>query len=305
MSKIFVGFLIILAVVVFAYVLIPDVKTVNSSIYIHTNYNNVLRSLQEKDKWEKWWNENPINELKYESSNFLLANSFLNIAEISIQEEDSAAKSLITVLQLNRDSSIVEWKYNFRAAEASKNKFTRYFRSKDLKKHFEQKLNDLKTFVENPVNIYGLNIKQEKVKNSSLVSIRTILKAYPSTEEIYTLVDQLKEYIQESGAEQMDYPMMHVMQVKEGYEIMVAIPVNKNLPAKGNIQPKRMVLGNILVAEVSGGNERVRKGLMEFDKYINDYSKTSPAIPFASLVTDRRQEPDTSKWLTKLYYPVF
>jgi hypothetical protein len=29
------------------------------------------------------------------------------------------------------------------------------------------------------------------------------------------------------------------------------------------------------------------------------------AIPYQSLVTDRMKEPDTMKWLTRLYVPVF
>jgi hypothetical protein len=305
MRKIIIVFFILLAVIAMAYALIPDVQKINSNIYVKTNYNNVTRSLHEKHMWEQWWNKHQNNDLIYEESNFAMQNSFLNIAEVNIKEDNSSGTSLISVLQLNRDSSIVEWKYNLPATEAYNNKIKRYFNSKEIKKQFDQKLQDLKSFVENPVNIYGLNIQQEKVKDSSLISIRTTLNSYPSTEDIYKLADQLNEYIQESGAQQTDHPMLHVLQVNDRYEMMVAIPVNKNLPAKGNIQPKRMVLGNILVAEVRGGNETVKKGLKEFDNYVNDYGKTSPAIPFASLVTDRRQERDTSKWLTKLYYPVF
>ncbi|MGI8597732.1 MAG: hypothetical protein ACR2KB_00620 [Chitinophagaceae bacterium] len=305
MRKIIIGILILLAVVVIVYAFIPAVDKINSNIYIKSNYNNVTRSLHEKHMWEQWWNEHHINDLIYEESNFALQNSFLNIAEVNIKESNSSGTSLITVLQLNRDSSIVEWKYNIPSSEAYNNKIKKYFRSKEIKKQFEQKLQDLKKFIENPVNIYGLNIQQEKVKDSSLISIRTTLTAYPATEDIYNLVAQLSEYIKESGAKETDYPMLHVMQSNGRYEIMVAIPVNKNLPAKGNIQPKRMVLGNILVAEVRGGDETVRKGLMEFDNYVNDYGKTSPAIPFASLITDRRKESDTSKWITRLNYPVF
>ncbi|MDQ3551061.1 MAG: hypothetical protein M3413_06010 [Bacteroidota bacterium] len=305
MRKIIIGIFILLAVVVIVYAFIPAVDKINSNIYINSNYNNVTRSLHEKHMWEQWWNEHHINDLIYEESNFALQNSFLNIAEVNIKESNSSGTSLITVLQLNRDSSIVEWKYNIPSSEAYNNKIKKYFRSKEIKKQFEQKLQDLKKFVENPVNIYGLNIQQEKVKDSSLISIRTTLTAYPATEDIYNLVDQLSEYIQESGAKETDYPMLHVMQSNGRYEIMVAIPVNKNLPAKGNIQPKRMVLGNILVAEVRGGDETVRKGLTEFDNYVTDYGKNSPAIPFASIITDRRKESDTSKWITRLNYPVF
>jgi hypothetical protein len=39
--------------------------------------------------------------------------------------------------------------------------------------------------------------------------------------------------------------------------------------------------------------------------YVEDNKKTSPAIPYQSLITNRLTETDTTKWVTKLYYPVF
>jgi hypothetical protein len=38
--------------------------------------------------------------------------------------------------------------------------------------------------------------------------------------------------------------------------------------------------------------------------YISDHERVPPAIPFLSLVTNRMLEPDSSKWITLIYYPV-
>jgi hypothetical protein len=65
-----------------------------------------------------------------------------------------------------------------------------------------------------------------------------------------------------------------------------------------------MVPGKILVAEVKGGEQRVREAAANLQNYVDDYKLKSPAIPFESLVTDRTKETDTSKWITKLYYPI-
>ena len=85
---------------------------------------------------------------------------------------------------------------------------------------------------------------------------------------------------------------------------MVAIPVNKVLPDAGEIQMKRMIPGNILVTEIRGGEATIDAAFDTFDKLITDYRKTSPAIPFQLLITNRQVVRDTSKWITKLYYPV-
>jgi hypothetical protein len=40
------------------------------------------------------------------------------------------------------------------------------------------------------------------------------------------------------------------------------------------------------------------------NNYISDYGRTIVAIPFASLITDRRLEPDSAKWVTRIYWPL-
>ena len=86
---------------------------------------------------------------------------------------------------------------------------------------------------------------------------------------------------------------------------MVAIPVSKSIPTNNNFLFKRMVPGKILVTEVKGGTYTTGEALKQLEIYRSDNHLRSPAIPFESLVTDRSREPDTSKWVTKIYYPVF
>jgi hypothetical protein len=66
-----------------------------------------------------------------------------------------------------------------------------------------------------------------------------------------------------------------------------------------------MIPGKILVTEVKGGNYTTGEALKQLDIYLDDNHLSSPAIPFESLVTDRSQETDTAKWVTKIYYPIY
>jgi hypothetical protein len=65
-----------------------------------------------------------------------------------------------------------------------------------------------------------------------------------------------------------------------------------------------MILGYILVGEVKGGMVTVAAAEKRMADYAFDHQKTAPAIPFQSLITDRMQEKDTGKWITRIYYPV-
>jgi hypothetical protein len=101
-------------------------------------------------------------------------------------------------------------------------------------------------------------------------------------------------------------PMLNVHTTDSiNYLTRVAIPIDKRLPSVKNIEHKWMMGGGkILVAEVRGGPSSINNALRQMENYIHDYGRTVPAIPFQSLVTDRLNLPDTTKWITKIYYPV-
>ena len=64
-------------------------------------------------------------------------------------------------------------------------------------------------------------------------------------------------------------------------------------------------MANALGIEAHILNEsEIQKAYDQIQHYISDHNRVAPAISFESLVTDRRQEPDSSKWVTRIYYPV-
>jgi len=66
----------------------------------------------------------------------------------------------------------------------------------------------------------------------------------------------------------------------------------------------RLVPGKYLTTEVTGGPGSVAAALSGLKDYIRDYQRTIMAIPFQSLVTDRMQVTDTTRWVTRIYYPI-
>ncbi|HCL84759.1 MAG TPA: hypothetical protein DIC22_12330, partial [Chitinophagaceae bacterium] len=72
----------------------------------------------------------------------------------------------------------------------------------------------------------------------------------------------------------------------------------------GKVFYRRMVPGNFLCAEVKGGPFTVNEAVKQLDFFLQDHNKTQIAIPFQQLITNRLSEPDTSKWITRVYLPV-
>ena len=166
-------------------------------------------------------------------------------------------------------------------------------------------LQSMKGYVSNEENVYGMKIKRTWVKDTVVVSTEFSSNEIPTTSMIYDKIDGIKGYIASKHALQTDPPMINTTRGNRKYLTKVAIPVNKSIPDNKTYSVKYLVPGRILEAEVTGGSSRASEAMFQLEEYVIDNHYSSPAIPFQCLVTDRREQPDTSKWITKVYYPIF
>ena len=155
-------------------------------------------------------------------------------------------------------------------------------------------------------NLYDLDIRREIVDDSTMISTFDSTIGYPSTEKIYSLIDKLRAYISSQQAQATDSPMLNIFSKdNRTFFTRVAFPTNKTLPSKGDIVFRKMLYGgNILTALVKGAPNKADSAIVAIENYLSDYELTSPAIPFYSLVTNRLAEKDSTKWTSKIYYPV-
>ena len=167
-------------------------------------------------------------------------------------------------------------------------------------------MQDIKKFFDEEKNVYGFSAAVQKVTDEFLISVKQPLNHYPSMKEVYDIINEIKTYISRQDGKEKNPPMINVYQeAPDTYQLMVAIPTTDKIPAEGKFLFRQMVMGNILVGEVKGGIYSIKKAETEMSNYITDHHKSSPAMPYQSLITNRVAESDTAKWITKLYYPVY
>lgn len=298
------------------YLFIPSKIRFTKIALIKTNQNIANRHLNDETNWKKWWpvaKQDSLSVAKvndkemytYKSHSYSIDKKFINATSISIKNGYPPLNSNIHVVPLKDDSVLIEWKGEMPASSNPVKKIRYYLWAKKVHSEMADILKNLKNFLENKEKIYGINIRQIKVTDTILVATQYASNTYPSTTTIYDLIKKLKEYISSNGATETNYPMLHVTADSGLYETMIAIPVNKVISGNNNFLYKRMVPGKILVTEVKGGTYTTTQALKQLETYINDNQLRSPAIPFESLITDRYKEADTSKWVTKIYYPIF
>jgi hypothetical protein len=155
--------------------------------------------------------------------------------------------------------------------------------------------------------VYGFHIEHKKVTDATLLSLRRRFDHVPGTEEINQMVSEVRKQIKMQGAKETNLPMLNVYTSEDGgIEAMTAIATDREINGDAPFSLKRMLPGgNILVAEVKGGPQRIRACQEAVDAYVKDHRILSPAMPFQRMISDRQRETDTAKWITTINYPIF
>lgn len=302
-----------LFVIVVIYLFIPSRINFSKVIYIQHNVNSTNRIIYDESNWSKWWpgfnNDNLIKGLNngtYRNKNYsyTINRKMPEGLNIMVENNNRSVLTFMHVIAINTDSVAIEWKGEIAVTYNPIKKISNYIFAKGIQSNMAEIVNSAKLFLESYEKVYGLEIVQQKVKDTLLLSTRIDYDLYPGTETIYQLIDSLKQYISFNNARENNYPMLNITKDNKVFKTMIAIPINKAVPENEKYILKRMVPGKILVAEVKGGAYSTRKALMQIETYMIDHHLLSPALPFESLVVDRSKEPDTAKWVTKIFYPV-
>ncbi len=291
--------------------LLPSKSNITLSVKVNAPVACLQRVLSNKNYSAKWL---PKETKQLNSNKFLLDGcSFTFISDyfqnnsITVKHKNINSTSIIYFTS-NRDSSLANLNFIF---ASNKNPFTKisdYFTYKHVEQTTQKILNSLQLFLSKNENVYGVEMKKAILTDSTLIAIKSTSLSYPTLLEIYKNIEILKTYTYSSGAVNTNPPMLNIYKDGEnGYAFMVALPINKRLKNSGNIISKSMLAGgNILQSgEIKGGFYTVENFLKELENFKADVNGISPAIPYQSLITDRSKESDTSKWITKLYYPIF
>ena len=309
MKKLLLPLFIFFALLITGYYLFFPAKIhFKKTMYAQTAPNSAVKYLLNEKNWHTWWpvSIKSTNDSIFPFKDFEYAVNWKMISgdSILIKSKDGFVRSLINVLPISKDSVGFQWEGEAQSEAIFFNRIHNYYTQKKLQSNADAIFNALKNHLENDEKVYGIKIERRMVVDTLLISTKKIFAAYPTVEQVYELVNDLKKYIILNAALQTNPPMLHVVQDSNVFKTMVAIPINKTLQNTERFIIKKMVAGKILISEIKGGSGNAESGIKILESYMDDYHLTSPAISFQSLVTDRQVEKDSSKWITKIYYPI-
>ena len=289
---------IVLVSVAAIYIFIPSTLNLSAIAYTHCSPSAAYRVLSNEGAWDNWRRMAP---------HCTITKKMYNSLEIDVASSvEQPILSKFDLLPLSSDSLILHWQSSLPGGSDPFTRLLQYRKAVSLKKEMSSKLARIAGYLADTKNVYGYTIQRASTIDTLLVTTKTALSYYPLTPDIYRLIDALKNYTAMQGATQTGPPIMNVMQLDEhSFQLMVALPTDRRLPGNKDIFFRKMVPGAFMVGDVTGGDQSVVHALQQMHLYFDDYKKTSMAIPFAALITDRTKEPDTSRWRTRIYAPVY
>lgn len=296
----------ILFLALYLYVLLQ--RPLSKTILANTNSNSLIRFLSDEQKTAKWWNTYSKSDAQRTITHARFLRYYSeNTINVQLAAGSRAINSEMRILPAGTDSSFIRWQVVAAPTKNPIRKIREFFLYKAIGKNMQKILLNMKTYTAKSENIYDLVIERRRVTDTLVVVTGSVLEKYPTTSYIYDQIARLRRYLQLHHVKEKSFPMLHVHKTSEGlFETDVGLPVDKMIDDSGKtFVMQRMIPGDILVAECTGGPAHIEKALAEMENYMLDYQKNSPAIPFELMVTDRLKQPDTSKWISYIYYPVY
>lgn len=304
--------IVLVLAILSTYIFIPANLKIAAVNIIPTNSEAAFRIISKAENWQKWSDGalqknggDYVGAFVNDDHTFYIKEILHNAAKIKVTHSGFESGTLFTILPITKDSSVMKWESELATGSNPFTRVQRYRQAVSLKKNIGNILDKLQAFLKDQQNVYGYNFKVSTTTDTLLVAYKTSSTTYPNTKQLYDGIFKLQQYIVKEGARQIAPPMLNITKRDENlYEYMLALPVDKVINAQPPFLYRKLVAGNFLITTVKGGEQKVNEAMAMMQQYMNDYGKTSMAIPFRRLITDRLTQPDSTKWETEIYYPV-
>jgi hypothetical protein len=304
-----IGAFLVPLLILFIYVWIPHQIKSQYKVIIPQNQTGVSRKLVQVEEWKKWmpFQNELVQQFSLPSGKLILTETYIaSVKGFYIYQEDTAAITFMTE-NAGKDSTLltIETILNNRHLSPFK-RLSNYWQSIRIEDPMKKIAQAARQFYGTTKGVYGYPIVLEKVKDSVLMTTQKNFKDTPTIAQVYEMLNSLQQHIQKNMGTIKGDPMVNITNLgQENIFVQVGLPIEKSIPEANGFQIKKMVLGNILSAQVKGDNHTVYRAFKETENFVRDNSKESPAMPFIVYHTNRLIQKDSTQWVSTIYYPIY
>jgi effector-binding domain-containing protein len=285
----------------------------HNSVSIRSNYFDVCQQLMQADNWKRWEpeiNGNAADQVhtQHFGSAFLIEtpDQLFNITSISA----NTFKVIVTRNHVghhyfytvapgikNNDATVI--------IDAKTNVFKWLIAQFQPSAQPAALMLSLKSFMENPKQYYGFNISEKNVTESYFAVKKETISTKHKFPEIRKAAEELNTFIGENNIKAIQpvsgsyYP--HKV---DSLQILIGIPVNKQISSTSDITFMRMPGGKVIVGDYAGKYNERQKIYTAMEKYMQDHSLLKQVAPFERYLNNKVPESDTDIVNMQVNYPV-
>lgn len=280
------------------YILIPSQILIKGQQMVYQPSSSVNRGMMQTEKWSAWMPKD---------IQITVLGSLVATIQAELTVDQLQVPVLFSIMDGRDKSSIISFETAMDNSQWSPIARVQYYIfSKRIQYKLDRVIAAAGAYYNYSKGIYGFDIVETKVKDSSLIAIDQTLKDTPSLVQIYQMVGQLEQEILAQNGKAKGAPMVNITRMDEdAVYTQVAIPLERDIPVHTGFTIKKMVLGNLLSVDVQGDQAKVHQAFEATKQYIIDKQKSSPAIPFVIYNTNRLLEKNPSRWKSTINYPIY
>jgi effector-binding domain-containing protein len=249
--------------------------------------------LSDFQKWEKW--DKLISDEQYSlhinsPAAFVLqkqANGPASVQYITLKPVNA---DILTQIEWTKTETGFEW---MMAKLAGKNEI-------------QDQLNSLKTFAENPSNLYGYHIKIMPVNDPMFCLYRKTVAKENAKDKIPQMIQELGQYLSKNNIPyKRDYYYVSYFPVdNKNIEIAVGVSLTEEFKTKDSFEIiKFPANGRLLVGDYEGPPTGINKLYAAMDKYVTDKKMRKVALPMEKFPYNPSLNTEVIKM--QLIYPVY
>jgi effector-binding domain-containing protein len=178
---------------------------------------------------------------------------------------------------------------------------------------FDKSLDGLKKVSEAAASLSASStakIEQTTVPSMEIMSIMDSCTSSNISQKLGQLYMEIGVETQKQGLKQAGpvFAVYHkVIMNADGsknFVLQAGIPVDKPGKSAGRVKAWTVPAGNVVKASYYGPYDKVEPTYMALQEWMSKNGKTADGPPWESYVTDPGKEPDSTKWLTEIYYAI-
>ncbi len=175
---------------------------------------------------------------------------------------------------------------------------------KQMGPDFEKGLLLLKERVEK-MHDYSYDIFEKTVEAQTIAGIREKINSGDISKALAVKYGTIMSFVAKNGAKCTGSPMAITMAWDSlTWDFVAAIPIDKEIASGGKIKVEKSYAGKVIYIRYKGAYNKTYNAYMDMAAYVKENNLTEVGGPWEVYITDPMTEPDTSKWITEIYFPI-